>query len=159
MAHVMRWRYGDTQPVVAAVDADSNIELGDLLFWDGDDAKPASLQPDQGSEAANQQLFASKFLGVAMQASPAGESSPIRVAAAGVFEFTTPGGSFDLGDWVGVDENDAGTVLENQRLVKVTRSQLASGRVARRSMDGHTVWVAICSTVMAGGVKGTTATT
>lgn len=159
MAHVMRWRYGDTQPVVAAVDADSNIELGDLLFWDGDDAKPASLQPDQGSEAANQQLFASKFLGVAMQASPTGESSPIRVATGGVFEFTTPGGSFDLGDWVGVDENDAGTVLENQRLVKVTSSQLAIGRVARRSMDGHTVWVAICSTVMAGGVKGTTATT
>jgi len=159
MAHVMRWRYGDTQPVVATVDADSNIELGDLLFWDGDDAKPASLQPDQGSEAANQQLFASKFLGVAMQASPTGESSPIRVATAGVFEFTTSGGSFDLGDWVGVDENDAGTALENQRLVKVTNSQLAIGRVARRSMDGHTVWVAICSTVMAGGVKGTTATT
>lgn len=159
MAHVMRWRYGDTQPVVATVDADSNIELGDLLFWDGDDAKPASLQPDQGSEAANQQLFASKFLGVAMQASPTGESSPIRVATGGVFEFTTPGGSFDLGDWVGVDENDAGTALENQRLVKVTSSQLAIGRVARRSMDGHTVWVAICSTVMAGGVKGTTATT
>jgi len=157
MSHVMRWRYGDTQPVVAAVDADSNIELGDLLFWDGDDAKPAVLQPDQGTEAANQQLFASKFLGVAMQASPAGESQPIRVATAGVFEFATPGGSFDLGDWVGVDENDAGTALENQRLVKVTGSQLAIGRVARRSTNGTTVWVAICSTIMAGGVKGTTA--
>ncbi len=158
MAHVMRWRYGDTQPVVATVDADTNIELGDLLFWDGDDAKPASLQPDQGTEAANQQLFASKFLGVAMQASPTGESYLIRVATAGVFEFTTPGGSFELGDWVGVDENDAGTALENQRLVKVTDSQTAIGRVARRS-TGNTVWVAICSTVMAGGVKGTTAAT
>jgi len=157
MSHAMRWRYGDTQPVVATVDAQTSIELGDLLFWDGDDAKPAALQPDQGTEAANQQLFASKFLGVAMQASPSGESQPIRVATAGVFEFTTPGGSFDLGDWVGVDENAAGTALENQRLVKVTNSQLAIGRVARCSTNGSTVWVAICSTIMAGGVKGTTA--
>lgn len=158
MSHTMRWRYGDTQPVVATVDAETSVELGDLLFWDGDDAKPAALQPDQGTEAANQQLFASKFLGVAMQAGPSGESQSIRVATAGVFEFTTPGGSFDLGDLVGVDENAAGTALENQRLVKVTDPQLAIGRVARRANNGSTVWVAICSTVMAGGVKGTTAT-
>lgn len=158
MSHSMRWRYGDTQPVVATVDAETNIELGDLLFWDGDDAKPAALQPDQGTKPANQQLFASKFLGVAMQASPGGETQPIRVATSGVFEFPTPGGSFDLGDWVGVNENAAGTALENQQLVKVTDPQLAIGRVARRSTSGQLVWVAISSTVMAGGVRGTTAT-
>lgn len=157
MSHVMRWRYGDTQPVVASVDATTVIELGDLLYWDGDDAKPASLQADQGTEASNQQLFASKFLGVAMQASPAGSAEPIRVATSGVFEFPTPGGTFNLGDWVALDENDAGTALENQRLVKVTAKQQAIGRVARCSASGTTVWVAICSSVMAGGVNGTTA--
>ncbi len=155
MSDVMRWRYGDTQPVVAPVDSTTVIEIGDLVYWDGDDAKPASLQPDQGNEAANQQLFASKFLGVAMQRSPAGSASPIRVATAGVFEFPTPETALRLGDWVGVDENDAGTALENQRLVKVTVADNAVGRVVRAASG--TVWVAVFSTIMAGGVKGTTA--
>lgn len=155
MSDVMRWRYGDTQPVVAPVDSTTVIEIGDLLYWDVDDAKPAALQPDQGTEAANQQLFASKFLGVAMQRSPAGESAPIRVATAGVFEFPTPETALKLGDWVGVDENAAGTALENQRLVKVTVADQAIGRVVRES-PGNVVWVAICSTIFAGGIKGTT---
>ena len=38
----MRWRYGDTNPVVAAVDLETVIEIGDLLWLDGDNAKPAS---------------------------------------------------------------------------------------------------------------------
>lgn len=156
MADVMRWRYGDTQPVVAAVLSETAIQIGDLVYWDGDQAKPAALQPDQGTEPANQQLFASKFLGVAMQRSPAGKNTPIRVATAGVFEYPTPDSGLKLGDWVGVDENDAGNALENQRLVKVTVADRAIGRVVRFA-PGGIVWVAICSTIMAGGVKGTTA--
>ena len=41
MTDKMRWRYGDTNPVVAAVDAATAIEIGDLLWQDTDDAKPA----------------------------------------------------------------------------------------------------------------------
>ncbi len=43
MSDHMRWRYGDTNAVVAAVDADTVIEIGDLLWQDVDDAKPASI--------------------------------------------------------------------------------------------------------------------
>lgn len=42
MSDKMRWRYGDTNPVVAAVDAATVIEIGDLLFQEVDDARPAS---------------------------------------------------------------------------------------------------------------------
>jgi len=42
MSDKMRWRYADTNPVVAAVDADSVIEIGDLVWQDIDDAKPAA---------------------------------------------------------------------------------------------------------------------
>ena len=77
MSDKMRWRYGDTNPVVAAVHSATEIEIGDLLYLDADDAKPASSQADQGSETANQELFADKFLGVAMQRSPAGDANPI----------------------------------------------------------------------------------
>ena len=41
MSDKMRWRYGETNPVVAEVDSTTVIEIGDLLYLDGDDVKPA----------------------------------------------------------------------------------------------------------------------
>lgn len=32
MSDKMRWRYGDTNPVVAAIDAATVIEIGDLVY-------------------------------------------------------------------------------------------------------------------------------
>ncbi len=159
MADRMRWRFGDTRSVVAAVNPDDLIEIGDLVYLENGVARAASTQADQGDEAANQQHFAGRFLGVAMQRSPVGDDRPIRVAATGVFEFVCLGESFELGDWVGADEADDGTRLENQRVTKVAQPALAVGRAAKRApQPGGTVWIEICSTVMTGGVKGTTAT-
>jgi hypothetical protein len=158
MSDKMRWRYGDTNPVVAAVDSATVIEIGDLIYQDTDDAKPASAQSDQGTETANQSLFADKFLGVAMQRSPAGDTKPIRVATTGVFEFACPSGTFELGAMVGADENSAGTALLNQQVETVPTSSRAIGRVAKRVGAAATsVLVDIVSTVMAGGIEGTSA--
>ncbi len=155
MSDKMRWRYGDTNPVVAAVDAATVIEIGDLVYLDVDDAKPASSQADQGSEPANQELFADRFLGVAMQRSRSGDTAPIRVATTGVFEFDCPASTFELGDLVGVDENAAGNALLPQQVAKVSASKYAVGRVAKRSPTAATcVLVDIRSTVMTGGVEG-----
>jgi hypothetical protein len=151
----MRWRYGDTNPVIAAVDSNTVIEIGDLVFQDHDDAKPASEQNDQGSETANQELFADLFLGVAMQRSRAGDSDPIRVATTGVFEFDCPASTFELGDVVGADENAAGTALLDQQVAKVSAPRYAIGRAARRESASTTaVLIDIRSTVMTGGVEG-----
>ena len=155
MSDKMRWRYGDTNPVVAAVDSATVIEIGDLVYQDVDDAKPASSQADQGSETANQELFTDKFLGVAMQRSRVGDTSPIRVATTGVFEFDCPSGTAELGDLIGVDENAAGTALLNQQAAKVSASKYAIGRVAKRLAAAATsVLIDIRSTVMTGGVEG-----
>lgn len=155
MSDKMRWRYGDTNPVIAAVDSGTEIEIGDLVFQDADDAKPASAQPDQGSEPANQERFADNFLGVAMQRSRVGDSDPIRVATTGVFEFECPAGTFELGNLVGADENAAGTALLDQQVAKVAEPKYAIGRVARREPTSATiVLVDIRSTVMTGGVEG-----
>lgn len=155
MSDKMRWRYGDTNPVVAAVDSATEIEIGDLLYLDTDDAKPASSQADQGTETANQELFADKFLGVAMQRSPAGDTDPIRVATTGVFEYDCPSGTFELGDFAGADENAAGNALLDQQVAKVTASKYAIGRVAKRVPAAATaVLLDIRSTVMTGGVEG-----
>lgn len=153
MSDKMRWRYGDTNPVIAAVNSSTVVEIGDLLFLDIDNAKPASLQADQATDAANQQLFASKFLGVAMQRSREGDTEPIRVATTGVFEFDCPSTTFELGNFVGPCQNAANNGLANQQAVKVTAANQAIGRVARReSMENTIVLVDIRSKVMCGGV-------
>ncbi len=166
MSDKMRWRHGDTNPVVAAVDAGTVIEVGDLLWQDVDDAKPASTLPVRADEAeaplrgAPQQQFdfAQQFLGVAMQRSRSGDTATVRVATTGVFEFDCPNGTFELGDLVGVDsemdkvpEWDEPTYrLLNQQ---VTKSRHAIGRVAKREpIATGSVLVDIRSTVMTGGV-------
>jgi hypothetical protein len=154
MSDKMRWRYGDTNPVIAAVDASTVIEIGDLVYQETDDARPASMQADQGTKTANQELFGNKFLGVAMQRSRAGETTPIRVATTGVFEFDCASANFELGDMVGVDENAAGTALLNQQVAKVGLAKYAVGRDAKRQSSATTVLIDIRSTVMTGGVEG-----
>ena len=155
MSDKMRWRYGDTNPVVAAVDSATVIEIGDLVYQDVDDAKPASSQADQGTETANQELFADSFLGVAMQRSRSGDTDPLRVATTGVFEFDCPSGTFELGDLIGVDENATGDGLLDQQAAAVASSAYAVGRVAKRvSTAAQTVLVDIRSTVMTGGIEG-----
>jgi hypothetical protein len=152
MANLLRWRYGDTNPVMCPVDSTSVIEIGDFVYLDTDDAKPASAQADAGSEAANQEAFHDNFLGVAMQQSPSGETADIRVATSGVFEFVCPAGTFELGDLVGVDEASGGTSLEDQQVAPVATENLAVGRVAKRVGSASTsVLVDIISTVMKGG--------
>jgi len=153
MTDKMRWRYGDTNPVIAAVDSATAIEIGDLVYLDADDAKPASSQADQGTETGNQSLFADNFPGVAIHGSRAGDTDPIRVATTGVFEFDCPSSTYELGDLVGVDEAAGGTALEDQQIAKVAAADQAIARVARRAPVAATnVLVDIRSTVMTGGI-------
>ncbi len=159
MSDKMRWRYGDTNPVVAAVAAETEIEIGDLLWQDTDQAKPASAVPDQGDDAENQEFFADHFLGVAMQRSRPGDADPIRVAATGVFEMDCPTTNFELGDLVAPDGNAESSGLLSQKVEKVSAPQLAIGRCAKRGAGLSTVLVDIRSTVMTGGVEGTSAGT
>lgn len=152
MSDVMRWRYGETNPIVLPVDSATVIEIGDLVYLDTDDAKPAAAQADQGSEAANQASFHNKFAGVAMQRSRAGDVDPIRVATTGVFEFVAQSTTREVGALLGVDEQASGTALENQKLDGVAGAQLAIGRCAKRVNPADTrVLVDIVSTVMYGG--------
>lgn len=152
MANVMRWRYGDTSPVMLAVDADTVIEIGDLLWLDTDDAKPASAQADQGTEALNQELFKDTFAGVAMQASPAGQAGMVRVATSGVFEFDCDAATFEVGDLLAPSENATDDALVNQKVKQVASVSSGFGRCAARANPARTrVLVDIVSAVMKGG--------
>ena len=153
MSDKMRWCYGDTNPVVAAVDEATEIEIGDLVWQDVDDAKPArSLRPKGKYDTSGQSLFHDKFLGVAMQRSRAGDISPVRVATTGVFEFDCPSGTFELGDLMGgVEQEDGG--IANQVLTPVTSHGYGIGRVAKRVATATaSVLVDVRSSVMTNGL-------
>ena len=148
MADTFRYRHGDTRPVMMAVDSSTVIEVGDLIYLDTDDAKPASSQSDQSSEAANQRLFAAKFLGVSEHRSRNGDTDAIKVATAGVFEFDCPSSSFEVGDLVGVDEAASGTALEDQKVASVAATDLSIAKVHKTTSSATTVKVDIQSAVM-----------
>ena len=153
MSNVMRWRYGDTNPVMLVVDAETVIEIGDLVFLDTDDVKPASATGYGASLAATQETFHDKFVGVAMQASRAGETTDVRVATSGVFEFEQAAASAEVGTRIGVDDNGGGDALLNQQVIAVAvgSPQLAIGRCARRATSATSLLVALYSTVMNDG--------
>ena len=152
MANTMRWRYGDTNPVMVPVDSATVIEIGDLVYLDVDDVKPAATQVDQGTEAANQQLFHDIFAGVAMQASASGSAQSIRVATSGVFEFDCVSATAEVGDLMAPDEDAGGTALLNQTVAKVLNANSAIGRCAKRvSPAGTRVLVDVVSSIVHGG--------
>ena len=154
MTSKFRWVHGDTTHVLAPVEASTVIEIGDLVFYDADSAKPASMQTNQTTKALNQSTFAGKFLGVAMQASPAGNTTPIRIVTSGVFEYDCAANTFELGNFVGIEENAAHTGVENQMLDKTTLAAGAIGRVCRReATPSTTVQVQLQSTVMHGAIS------
>jgi hypothetical protein len=136
------------------VDSATVIEIGDMLYLDIDDAKPASAQSDQGTKSSNQQLFHDVFAGVAMQASRSGDTQPIRVATTGVFEFDCVSTTLEVGDMLGPDENVAGTALLNGTVIKVTTANAAVGRCAKRlNPAGTRTLVDIVSAVLKGGAQ------
>lgn len=152
MSDNMRWRYGDTSPVVMAVGADTIIEIGDLVYLDNGQVKPASAAEDLESESANQAFLHDGFVGVAMQRSRAGDTKPIRVATSGVFEFACAALTFEVGDLIGGKEAAGGTQLEDQVVAKVDATNLAIGRCVRQAPTATTrVLVDIVSTIVKGG--------
>lgn len=167
MSDKTRWRYGGGDPVVAAVDPGTVIEIGNLVWQDVDNAKPASMivEASTGHGIRLEQRFAKLFLGVAMQQSHSGDTKPIRVATTGVFGFDCLSTRYELGDLMGIRHITAVQFgdseipehrvekLANQEVEKVSDSRYAIGRVAKREPSPVTeVLVDIRSTVMTGGV-------
>ena len=152
MANTMRWRYGETNPIMMPVLAGTIVEIGDIVYLDSGTAKPISEQSDQGSLAANQEAMHDQFLGVAMQASLS--EMPIRSVwlPPECLNSTCASATFEIGDLLGGTEEGTGTELMDQELIGVATANLAVGRCTKRvNPAGTKVLVDIISTVLRGG--------
>ena len=120
MADTMRWRYGDTNPVVTKpITSGVTIEIGDLVGQDSSgNITPAAALAWTTDLPTTQTAFHGTFLGVAMQRSGSTDTDPIRVATSGVFEMACASATFNIGDLVGPDKN-VGNLLLSQQVVAV----------------------------------------
>lgn len=150
MANTMRWRYGDTNPVMMPVRSTHEVQIGDLLYTESGEALPAVLL-DQGSKESHQEIFHDHFVGVSMQSSPLGVSNPIRIATSGVFEFECQPSTVEVADLLGITLDQQGDPC-CQQVEKVDAASKAIGRCCKRVQPAGTrVLVEIVSTVMRGG--------
>jgi len=115
---------------MANVDAVTVIEIGDLVYQDIDDVKPACSLAARSSETANQELFAEDFLGVAMQRSRSGDSDRIWVATRGVFEFEYVGRPAERDTPMIPIVSSDGKSLENQTVTVAASVSRSIGLVA-----------------------------
>jgi len=141
--------------MVGAVDAAIVVEIGDLLYLNTDDLRPASSQAAGSSLAGTQETFHDKFAGVAAQRSRADDTDPIRFDTGGVHEFPCDSTNWEIGDLVGVAESSA-FALEDQKVVRLGTfasglEARSIGRCAGRGTGLTKVMVKIKSRVMDGG--------
>ncbi len=143
MANIHRHKYEEQHSSQFAVDTGQVIEVGDACFLNTDDVRPAS-QFTWVSEAKTQQDFADAFVGIAMDASPSGKTTEVRIAMGGVFEMTITSATFEIGDLV-TPEKASGSTLEDQIVQTTTDKGAAIGRIVYAGDSQTTVFVEIAT--------------
>ncbi|MFV0445880.1 MAG: hypothetical protein ACK5Q5_20065 [Planctomycetaceae bacterium] len=145
----LRFRSGQVHLRKVRVDANSVIAAGDLVWLDGDDAKPASDFPWTTNLALSQAAFAEKFLGVSHQQSAAGQVDPISVDVSplSVYEFDATAAAYEVGQPVAPAEGDS--LLRNQQLAGAVATS-AIARSAEYTPSASTLRVTFASAFATG---------
>lgn len=125
---VMRWRYGETNPITSPVKPNTVIEIGDLVWVNRSFALPMK-------DAETDDVIV-LFAGVAMQRSRRGDSDAIRIATTGVFEFECPLQTWDLGMLIGLHRLQGR--LANQIVTKTVDHQFHIGKVWKFTPSAET---------------------
>src|SRR5882762_1630337 len=98
----MRHRYGQQVMMRGAVDSATEIAMGDLVYLDTDDIKPAGSEAWSTDLAGTQTNFVNHFLGIALADHPAGSGIvldfPVDISPLAVYEMDCYEETHELGD-------------------------------------------------------------
>ena len=137
----MRHRYGTQYIVRAAVDSGTEIRLGDLLFLDTDDAKPASSEAWVTDLVTTQSNFNNHFLGIALAEHPANSGAvsdfPVDISPLSVYEMDCDSEVHELGDLL-TPIKASGNALVPNKLRKTTTTAAGCARCLRRDPVSRT---------------------
>lgn len=105
MANSFTFRSGQRELRNYPVDSASVIEIGDMLWLDTNDLKPASAFTWDTDLATTQAAFVNKFVGIAVHQSASGDTDPLDadISADSVYEFAVASGTYELGGLLGPD--------------------------------------------------------
>lgn len=150
MSDNFRYRKEFNKPRYYAVDSATVIEVGDLLWHDTNDVKPASDFTWDTNIATTQRAFAKKFVGVAQTRSASGNTDPVQVNMAGVHQFACASAAHEIEDYL-APANSGSSTLEDQTVIKVTDSTLAIAKVAKREAVATTT---VQADIIGGAIPG-----
>ncbi len=132
---------GDVTRCNFAFDGSIAVSLGDLMYHDTNDVKPASSQADQLTQAANQALFAGAFAGLAGDTRKAADTAAVAVFPVMtdvLVDIDCDSNTWEVGDLIAAIEQGSGTALENQKVTKTTDPSLAIGYCVQRAAAATT---------------------
>src|SRR5690606_12803092 len=133
MANRYSFRSGQRQLVKAAVDSATVIEIGDMVWLDTDDVKPAADFTWDTDLETTQAAFAVQFLGIAVESSAAGDTAPISVdvSPVSVYEYDVASATYEIGTPLG--PNGTGSALKDQELVAADAALSIARAVERKT--------------------------
>ncbi len=123
----LRFRSGQVHLRKVRVAAITVIKAGDLIWLDGNVAKPAADFDWNTNFTTTQADFAALFLGIAHQPSAAGDTAPISVDVSpeSVYEFDVSPSTFELGQTLGPDELSGSLMSQTLEATTVTTTAIA----------------------------------
>ena len=146
MANSYTYRYGQRKVIQGAVDSAEVLEVGDMVFLNTDDVRPASDFTWTSNLATTQANFTDKFLGICMHQSASGDTDPVDVdiSADSVYCFTVASATFELGDMLGPDQSGGNTMLD-QVLEKAVASSSIAMAMERKASAATSLLVCFAS--------------
>lgn len=137
----MRHRYGPQAIIHGAVDSATAIVMGELVFLDTDDIKPASSETWVTDLATTQGNFVNHFLGIALADHPAGAGNildfPVDISPSAVYEMDCSEETHEVGD-IMTPIKATGNALVANTLKKTTTASLGCARCIRRDPTAKT---------------------
>ncbi len=137
----MRHRYGQQSTIRGAVDSATEIVMGDLVYLDTDDIKPAGSETWVTDLATTQGNFVNHFLGIALADHPAGSGIildfPVDISPMSIYEMDCSEETHEIGDLL-TPIKATGNALVANTIKKTTTAALGCARCIRRDPTAKT---------------------
>ena len=136
-----RHRFGQQFIIRVAVDSSTEIAMGDMLFLDTDDAKPAASETWNTDQPTTAGAFNNHFLGIAQADHAAGSGAvtdfPIDISPLAVYEMDCDSETHEVGDML-TPPKATGNALLSAKLKKTATAAAACARCVRRDATAQT---------------------